>query len=176
MEAHGTGTPIGDPVEVRSLAHAFPPLPDGRLRLLGSVKTNIGHLLNAAGMPGLVKVILALGQRRLPPSPLRSTPPTPPSPASSAAPAAGPSASLDLAGHGFALVDAVREWEAPGPLVAGINAFGFGGTNAHAVLEEAPARSRPERVPSRGRRIAHPVGSWGGRASGRCRRARRPSP
>ncbi|WP_318211778.1 polyketide synthase [Streptomyces sp. SJL17-1] len=138
LEAHGTGTPIGDPTEVRSLAHAFPPLPDGRLRLLGSVKTNIGHLLNAAGMPSLVKVVLALGQRRLPPSPLRTAPPAP---------------SLDLAGSGFALVDAVRDWEAPGPLVAGVNAFGFGGTNAHAVLEEAPARHRPDRVPSRGPRL-----------------------
>ncbi|MFJ5138667.1 amino acid adenylation domain-containing protein [Streptomyces sp. NPDC088707] len=173
VEAHGTGTPLGDPVEVRSLAHAFPPLPDGRLRLLGSVKTNIGHLLNAAGMPSLVKVVLALGERRLPPSPLRTatsnvasastanatptatgTPtsastPTGTSPATSAAPSPSP----DLAGSGFALVDAVRDWEAPGPLVAGINAFGFGGTNAHAVLEEPPAPRRPERVPSHGPRL-----------------------
>src|SRR5699024_8992989 len=48
VEAHGTGTAVGDPIEARSLAHAFPPLPDGRKRLLGSVKTNIGHLLNVA--------------------------------------------------------------------------------------------------------------------------------
>ncbi|MFD4322548.1 amino acid adenylation domain-containing protein, partial [Streptomyces sp. NPDC058548] len=165
VEAHGTGTPIGDPVEVRSLAHAFPPLPDGRLRLLGSVKTNIGHLLNAAGMPSLVKVVLALGERRLPPSPLRgvhsaASAPGPAVSASASAPPAAnpsalpsPSASLDLAGSGFALVDAVREWEASGPLVAGINAFGFGGTNAHAVLEEPPAPHRPKRVPSRGPRL-----------------------
>ncbi|WP_406066352.1 amino acid adenylation domain-containing protein [Streptomyces sp. NBC_01077] len=137
VEAHGTGTPIGDPVEVRSLAHAFPPLADGRLRLLGSVKTNVGHLLNAAGMPSLVKVVLALGRRRLPPSPLQSV----------------PAPGLDLAGSGFALVDSVRSWEAPGPLVAGVNAFGFGGTNAHAVLQEAPARRRPNRVSSRGPRL-----------------------
>ncbi|MEU7702699.1 beta-ketoacyl synthase N-terminal-like domain-containing protein, partial [Streptomyces sp. NPDC039028] len=149
VEAHGTGTPIGDPVEVRSLAHAFPPLPDGRLRMLGSVKANIGHLLNAAGMPSLVKVVLALGQRRLPPSPLRTAPPAP---------------SLDLAGAGFELVEAVRAWEAPGPLLAGVNAFGFGGTNAHAVLEEAPVRSRPEqRTPAR-QRAAH--GAAGGSADG----------
>ncbi|MFJ2932978.1 amino acid adenylation domain-containing protein [Streptomyces sp. NPDC087219] len=147
VEAHGTGTPIGDPVEVRSLAHAFPPLPDGRLRLLGSVKTNIGHLLNAAGMPSLVKVVLALGERRLPPSPLRNAA------SASASAAAAASASPHLAGSGFALVDAAREWEAPGPLVAGINAFGFGGTNAHAVLEEPPAPHRPERAPSRGPRL-----------------------
>ncbi|MFF9063962.1 amino acid adenylation domain-containing protein [Streptomyces sp. NPDC014891] len=140
VEAHGTGTPIGDPVEVRSLAHAFPPLPDGRLRMLGSVKANIGHLLNAAGMPSLVKVVLALGQRRLPPSPLRTAPPAP---------------SPGLAGAGFELVEAVRAWEAPGPLLAGVNAFGFGGTNAHAVLEEAPVRSLPERRAPAGQRTAH---------------------
>ncbi|MFF8510519.1 amino acid adenylation domain-containing protein [Streptomyces sp. NPDC015492] len=149
VEAHGTGTPIGDPVEVRSLAHAFPPLPDGRLRMLGSVKANIGHLLNAAGMPSLVKVVLALGQRRLPPSPLRTAPPAP---------------SLDLAGAGFELVEAVRAWEAPGPLLAGVNAFGFGGTNAHAVLEEAPFRSRPEQRTPMGQRAAH--GAAGGSADG----------
>lgn len=124
VEAHGTGTPVGDPVEVRSLAHAFPPRADGRPRLLGSVKTNVGHLLNAAGMPSLVKVVLALGRRRLPPS----------------AHATAPAPALDLAGAGFALLDEERDWVAPGPLVAGVNAFGFGGTNAHAVLEEAPSR------------------------------------
>ncbi|MFB7369836.1 amino acid adenylation domain-containing protein [Streptomyces sp. NPDC056222] len=134
VEAHGTGTPIGDPVEVRSLAHAFPPRADGQLRLLGSVKTNVGHLLNAAGMPSLVKVVLALGRRQLPPSPLRTA----------------PAPTLDLAGSGFALVDEVRDWEAPGPLVAGVNAFGFGGTNAHAVLEEAPARPEKNRTRSSG--------------------------
>ncbi|MEU3302082.1 amino acid adenylation domain-containing protein [Streptomyces sp. NPDC006678] len=137
VEAHGTGTPIGDPVEVRSLAHAFPPRADGRLRLLGSVKTNVGHLLNAAGMPSLVKVVLALRHRRLVPSPLR----------------AGPAPAPALAGSGFALVEGVRDWEAPGPLVAGVNAFGFGGTNAHAVLEEAPARPEKDQVPSSGPRL-----------------------
>ncbi|MFD9035428.1 amino acid adenylation domain-containing protein [Streptomyces sp. NPDC059567] len=137
VEAHGTGTPIGDPVEVRSIAHAFPPRADGRLRLLGSVKTNVGHLLNAAAMPSLVKIVLALGRRQLPPSPLRTAP----------APA------LDLAASGFALVDEARDWDAPCPLVAGVNAFGFGGTNAHAVLEEAPARPEREQAPSDGPRL-----------------------
>ncbi|MFF9909200.1 amino acid adenylation domain-containing protein [Streptomyces sp. NPDC013457] len=137
VEAHGTGTPIGDPVEVRSLAHAFPPRADGRPRQLGSVKTNVGHLLNAAGMPSLVKVVLALGHRRLAPSPLQG----PPAPA------------LDLAGAGFALVEEVRDWDEPGPLVAGVNAFGFGGTNAHAVLEEAPVRPEEKRSPSRAPRL-----------------------
>ncbi|MEH1014376.1 amino acid adenylation domain-containing protein [Micromonospora sp. CPCC 206060] len=122
VEAHGTGTALGDPVEVRSLAHAFPPQPDGTPRWLGSVKTNLGHLLNAAGMPSLVKVVLALRHRRLPAS-LHHV---------------RPSTRFDLATAGFAVVTGTREWTAPASLVAGVNAFGFGGTNAHAILQEAP--------------------------------------
>ncbi|MEU3795611.1 amino acid adenylation domain-containing protein [Streptomyces fructofermentans] len=122
VEAHGTGTAVGDPIELRSLAHAFPAGPDGRARWLGSVKTNIGHLLNAAALPALVKVVLALGHGRLPASLHHTTP----SPA--------------VEGAGFALVTELTAWESSGPRRAGINAFGFGGTNAHAVLEQAPAR------------------------------------
>ncbi|MEV5581027.1 amino acid adenylation domain-containing protein [Streptomyces parvus] len=121
VEAHGTGTAVGDPIELRSLAHAFPVRPGGEPRLLGSVKTNIGHLLNAAALPALVKVVLALVHRRLPPS-LHHAPPAP-----------------GLAPTGFCVVAEARDWTSPGSLVAGINAFGFGGTNAHAVLEQAPA-------------------------------------
>ncbi|WUC84706.1 amino acid adenylation domain-containing protein [Streptomyces anulatus] len=123
VEAHGTGTAVGDPIELRSLNHAFPERPDGEPRLVGSVKTNIGHLLNAAALPALVKVVLALGHRRLPPS-LHHAP-----------------ASPGLAPAGFTVVAEARDWTSTGPLVAGINAFGFGGTNAHAVLEQAPPPS-----------------------------------
>ncbi|WP_237302783.1 beta-ketoacyl synthase N-terminal-like domain-containing protein [Streptomyces sp. S063] len=137
VEAHGTGTAVGDPIELRSLAHAFPVRPDGEPRLLGSVKTNIGHLLNAAALPALVKVVLALGHRRLPPS-LHHAPPAP-----------------GLAPAGFSVVTEARDWTSAGPLVAGINAFGFGGTNAHAVLAEAPplppGRPRPRRRVAPGR-------------------------
>ncbi|MFF5483117.1 amino acid adenylation domain-containing protein [Streptomyces sp. NPDC012935] len=125
VEAHGTGTPVGDPVEAQSLGHAFPPRADGLPRLLGSVKANIGHLLNAAGMPGLVKTVLALQHREVPPSP-NTTPHAP---------------YLQRAAPGFELATEQRELRAPGPLIAGVNAFGFGGTNAHAVLEEAPGRT-----------------------------------
>ncbi|WP_405638421.1 amino acid adenylation domain-containing protein [Streptomyces sp. NBC_01178] len=132
VEAHGTGTAVGDPIELRSLAHAFPVRPDGEPRLLGSVKTNIGHLLNAAALPSLVKVVLALGHRRLPPS------------LHHAAPSAG------LAPAGFSVVTEAREWTSATPLVAGINAFGFGGTNAHAVLEQAPLVAAPAPPPAGG--------------------------
>ncbi|MFE5919449.1 amino acid adenylation domain-containing protein [Streptomyces sp. NPDC056468] len=129
VEAHGTGTPVGDPVEAQSLGHAFVPRADGLPRLLGSVKANIGHLLNAAGMPGLVKTVLALQHREVPPSP-NTTPPAP---------------YLQRVAPGFELVTEQRELRAPGPLIAGVNAFGFGGTNAHAVLEEAPRRTTSAR-------------------------------
>ncbi|MFF1925764.1 amino acid adenylation domain-containing protein [Streptomyces sp. NPDC058221] len=120
VEAHGTGTAVGDPIELQSLAHAFPAGPDGRPRLLGSVKTNIGHLLNAAALPSLVKVVLALEHGRLPAS-LHHTPPSP-----------------AVEQSGFALVTEAADWPSSGPRRAGVNAFGFGGTNAHAVLEQAP--------------------------------------
>ncbi|MFF3846536.1 amino acid adenylation domain-containing protein [Streptomyces sp. NPDC002328] len=124
VEAHGTGTAIGDPVELKSLAHAFPPRADGRPRLLGSAKTNIGHLLNAAGLPSLVKVVLALRHGQVPPS-LHASRPSP-----------------ATARSGFEVPGELVAWPAPaepGPRLAGVNAFGFGGTNAHAVLEQAPA-------------------------------------
>ncbi|WP_413805908.1 amino acid adenylation domain-containing protein [Streptomyces sp. OE57] len=148
IEAHGTGTALGDPVELRSLTQAFPPRADGRPRLLGSVKTNLGHLLNAAAMPSLVKVVLALGHRQLPAS-LHHDP---------------PAASLpDDGAAGFQVVTKHQAWTAPGPLVAGINAFGFGGTNAHAILEEAPARlpRRRGRLDTAGRGEADAGGDGG---------------
>ncbi|MBL3668245.1 amino acid adenylation domain-containing protein [Streptomyces sp. M2CJ-2] len=133
VEAHGTGTAVGDPIELRSLAHAFPARPDGRPRLLGSVKTNVGHLLNAAALPSLVKVVLALGHGRLPAS-LHHAPVSP-----------------AVERSGFALVTEVTAWESSGPRRAGINAFGFGGTNAHAVLEQAPpSRALPPAGDARG--------------------------
>ncbi len=131
VEAHGTGTELGDPVEVRSLAAAYPPPADGVPRALGSVKTNVGHLLNSAGLPALVKVVLALRHQHLPAS-LHHT---------------RPADRFDLAQAGFAVVTEGRPWTAPGPLFAGINGFGFGGTNAHAVLREAPEADRPATGP-----------------------------
>jgi acyl-CoA synthetase (AMP-forming)/AMP-acid ligase II/3-oxoacyl-(acyl-carrier-protein) synthase/acyl carrier protein len=133
VEAHGTGTAVGDPIEARSLMRAFPRPEGPEPRWLGSVKTNIGHLLNAAGMPSLVKVVLALQHRELPAV-----------------------AALRFPGHGlrpgvagFELVTRTRPWEAAGPRRAGVNGFGFGGTNAHVILEEAPdAASAPQGGPA----------------------------
>ncbi|MCW5249582.1 SDR family NAD(P)-dependent oxidoreductase [Streptomyces sp. SHP 1-2] len=131
VEAHGTGTALGDPVELKGLTRAFHELgvgPEhGRGIALGSVKTNVGHLETAAGIAGLVKTVLAMRHGMLPPT-LHLERPNP---------------LLELADSPFHLVDSVRPWDRPrtasgaeAPRLAGISSFGFGGVNAHVVVEE----------------------------------------
>ncbi len=135
VEAHGTGTPLGDPIEVEALTRAFrrfTPL-EGFCRI-GSVKTNVGHLNAAAGIAGLIKTVLALQRHELPPS-LHFERPNP---------------HIPFIGSPFMVCDRLTPWEnRNGPLRAGVSSFGIGGTNAHAVLEEAPASPRPARVANR---------------------------
>jgi amino acid adenylation domain-containing protein len=123
VEAHGTATAIGDPIEVEALARVFRGAPEGSVGL-GSVKTNIGHLDAAAGIAGLIKSVLALHHRRIPPS-LHFERPNP---------------QIDFSTTPFFVVDRLRDWTAPSsaPRRAGVSSFGIGGTNAHVVLEEAP--------------------------------------
>lgn len=132
IEAHGTGTSLGDPIEVAALAAAFGTSPPGQCGL-GSVKTNIGHLDAAAGVIGLIKTILALEHRTLPPS-LHFERPNP---------------QIDFARTPFYVVRERRPWDTPpgSARIAGVSSFGIGGTNAHAVVEEAPppAPSGPSR-------------------------------
>src|SRR5262249_33234570 len=124
MEAHGTGTPLGDPIEMQALGSV---LKEGRSQgskcLVGSVKTNIGHLEVAAGIAALVKVVLSLQHKEIPPHlhlkklnehiPLDQLP--------------------------LAIPREKLSWTTDGsPRRAGINSFGFGGTNAHVILEESP--------------------------------------
>ncbi|MET9827945.1 beta-ketoacyl synthase N-terminal-like domain-containing protein [Streptomyces sp. NPDC006385] len=129
VEAHGTGTPLGDPIEVRALAEAFGDRTGAEPCLLGAVKSNIGHLDAAAGVAGLIKTVLALAHRVIPPT-LHFT-------------AAHPETGLD---KGPFQVCARRvPWPATGHRArAGVSSFGFGGTNAHVVLEAAP--ELPERT------------------------------
>jgi amino acid adenylation domain-containing protein len=125
IEAHGTGTRLGDPIEVQALTKAFRDVTARRQFIpLGSVKTNIGHLDVAAGAAGLIKTILALEHRQIPPS-LHFTEPNP---------------EIDFAASPIFINTELRPWEpaAGEPRRAGMSSFGFGGTNAHIVLEEAP--------------------------------------
>ncbi|MEU3625408.1 polyketide synthase [Amycolatopsis coloradensis] len=131
VEAHGTGTELGDPIEAGALGEVLGAGREpGRPLLIGSVKGNLGHLEGAAGIAGLIKVVLAMVHRRLPPTPHHRE----------------PSPHIDFAGLGLRVVGAGTDWPRySGVARAGISAFGFGGTNAHVVLEEWPAASFPAR-------------------------------
>lgn len=136
VEAHGTGTPMGDPIEVVALTAAFR---ESTARTgfcaIGSVKTNIGHLDAAAGIAGLIKTVLALVHRQIPAS-LHFTAPNP---------------AIQFSTTPFYVNTTLRSWVGGSfPRRAGVSSFGLGGTNAHVVLEEAPAQSR--RQASEGRR------------------------
>ncbi|MGX7674450.1 type I polyketide synthase [Plantactinospora sp. DSM 117369] len=122
VEAHGTATPAGDPIEIAALTDAFAGVAP-RTCAIGSVKTNIGHLSWASGIAGLIKAALALWHRKLPAS-LHFREPNP---------------AIDFAGSPFFVQSETADWPlGGGPRRAGVSAFGLGGTNAHAILEEAP--------------------------------------
>jgi phthiocerol/phenolphthiocerol synthesis type-I polyketide synthase E len=128
VETHGTGTTLGDPVEIEALTQAFRQGTDAkRFCRIGSVKTNIGHLDAAAGIAGLIKTALALKHRQLPPSLNFER----------------ENARIDFANSPFLVNAELTEWEtAEGqPRRAGVSSFGIGGTNAHVVLEEAPEQT-----------------------------------
>lgn len=124
LEAHGTGTAVGDPIEARALIDAISGRrPASDPLLIGSVKTNVGHLETASGMAGLVKAILCLKHRAVPRSLHFET----------------PNPAIDFQGGRLRVVDRFTPLErrAQAPLTVGVNSFGFGGTNAHVVLTEA---------------------------------------
>jgi acyl transferase domain-containing protein len=123
IEAHGTGTSLGDPVEIAALTQAFGAGSGSKnFCALGSVKTNIGHLDVAAGVAGLIKAVLALQHGTIPPS-LHFESPNP---------------MIDFANSPFFVNAEAREWQTVArPRRAGVSSFGMGGTNSHVVLEEA---------------------------------------
>jgi acyl transferase domain-containing protein/NADP-dependent 3-hydroxy acid dehydrogenase YdfG len=133
LETHGTGTMIGDPIELKGLTQVFGSFtPDTRFCAVGSVKTNFGHLLSAAGVASFLKVILALQHRELPPT-LHCETPNP---------------RFDFGRSPFYPVTTLKPWPgADSILRAGINSFGFGGTNVHAILRNAPVLSSSSRKP-----------------------------
>ncbi|WP_406690482.1 SDR family NAD(P)-dependent oxidoreductase [Saccharopolyspora sp. ID03-671] len=124
VEAHGTGTPLGDPIEAEALGEVLgASRASRRPLLLGSVKSNLGHLEGAAGLVGLIKVVLAMTRGRIPPS-LHAT---------------ETSRHIDFDATRLRVADTGAAWPRySGIARAGVSAFGFGGTNAHVVLEEWP--------------------------------------
>jgi phthiocerol/phenolphthiocerol synthesis type-I polyketide synthase E len=124
VETHGTGTPLGDPIEIEGLRQAFGVSTTARPGpcYIGSVKSNIGHLESAAGMAGLVKAILCLKHRAIPAT-LHYTSPNP---------------EMHIDRGPFVVRSGYGPWEWDGVLRAGVSSFGVGGTNAHVILEEAP--------------------------------------
>ncbi len=139
IETHGTGTALGDPIEVQAIGAA---LSRGRTKenpiLLGAIKTNLGHLEGAAGIAGLIKVVLALQHKQLPPT-LHFKNPNPFIPWSQLP---------------VAVVTQLRDWpEYHGKRTAGVSAFGFSGTNAHVVLQEAAEEQKRAAQNSRPRHV-----------------------
>lgn len=136
VEAHGTATPIGDPIEVSSLTTAYRTYTaDTGFCAIGSVKANLGHLDIASGAIGLIKTALCLHEKVLPPQ-INFTRPNP---------------RIDFANSPFYVNTQLQDWaKAQWPRRAGVSAFGVGGTNAHVIVEEAPATAprRHEASPS----------------------------
>ncbi len=126
VECHATGTQVGDAVEIRTMAEVFSdahdPVP------IGSLKANLGHLITVAGAAGLIKVLGALRHGQRPPTPGITQP------------------TADLNGTPLRLLHKAETWNCQGPRRAAISAFGFGGNNAHLIVEEAPTRRSPVRA------------------------------
>ncbi len=134
VEAHGTGTVVGDPIEITALTKAFRPTTNRTaFCAVGSVKSNIGHLDAAAGIAGLIKTVLTLEHRQIPPA-INFRAPNP---------------SIDFVRSPFYVNTKLAEWKSEGPRRAGVSSFGVGGTNSHVILEEAPEAqaSEPSQLP-----------------------------
>lgn len=129
VETHGTGTPLGDPIEIAALSQAFRATTQKKgFCAVGSVKTNIGHLDTGAGIAGLIKTVLALKHKQIPPN-LHFEKPNP---------------QIDFDNSPFYVNSTLSEWKTSGiSRHAGVSSFGIGGTNAHVILGEAPVIQSP---------------------------------
>ncbi|RYY91054.1 MAG: type I polyketide synthase, partial [Comamonadaceae bacterium] len=125
LEAHGTATPMGDPIEIEGLARAFArDTADTGFCAIGSLKSNVGHMVAAAGAAGLIKTALSLQAERIPPTVHFER----------------ANASIDFDATPFRVADRLLDWpRGAAPRRAGVSSFGVGGTNAHVIVEEAPA-------------------------------------
>ena len=133
VEAHGTGTPVGDPIEAKALGSVLSEHPRSQPCTIGSVKSNIGHLEAGAGIASLIKVALCMHHRKIPQLVHFGW--------------ANPEIDLDALGLRVPLQ--TEAWESDGLRLAGINGFGYGGANAHVIVQEAPERARKRHSPQR---------------------------
>jgi len=123
IETHGSGTPVGDPIEIAALNRAFRKYTDKKnFCAIGSVKTNIGHLDAAAGIAGIIKTVLALQNRKIPASINYEE----------------PNHEINFSETPFYVNSSLTEWESKNKRIAGVMSTGMGGTNAHIIIEEAP--------------------------------------
>jgi acyl transferase domain-containing protein/NADP-dependent 3-hydroxy acid dehydrogenase YdfG/acyl carrier protein len=133
IEAHGSGTPLGDPIELTALTKAFRNFTNNKKYCaVGSVKTNVGHLDAAAGIAGLIKTVLSLKNKKIPPS-LNYSEPNP---------------EIDFENSPFFVNNKLSDWKSAGPRRAGVMSTGMGGTNAYLILEEAPESSDRDSIKS----------------------------
>lgn len=141
IEAHGTATPLGDPIEIEGLKMAFGDSLRNQFCAIGSIKSNMGHLTAAAGVAGFIKTALSLHHRQLPPSLGFQT----------------PNPVIDFANSPFFVNASLSEWKSETVRRAGVSSFGVGGTNVHVVLEEYAAPDPPvnptESSPTRSRTL-----------------------
>ncbi|XP_040022748.2 mycocerosic acid synthase-like polyketide synthase [Gasterosteus aculeatus] len=141
IEAHGTGTPVGDPIEAGSISNAVAKArpPGSETLRIGSVKGNVGHTESAAGVAGLIKVLLMMKHETIVPSVFYSE----------------DNASVDVKALRISIPVKAARWETVGSLgrLAGVNSFGFGGTNAHALIREYRKTTAPTRIPKSGPKL-----------------------
>jgi len=133
VEAHGTATPLGDPIEIEGLKLAYGAQDKQQYCAIGSLKSNIGHLTHAAGVAGIIKTALALYHQKLPAS-LHYQRPNP---------------HIDFSNSPFYVNDTLQHWESEKPRFAGVSSFGVGGTNVHLILQDYKTQEeKPERHPA----------------------------
>lgn len=134
VEAHGTATVLGDPIEIEGLSMAFGPQEKKQYCAIGSLKSNMGHLVAAAGVAGFIKTVLALHNKKIPASLYHSK----------------PNPNINFENSPFFVNTKLTDWKTEGKRIAGVSSFGVGGTNVHVVLGEYP---QPESLSDKGREV-----------------------